>query len=791
MTKNKPMKNKKNNNTESLRAQDPYLSREQQKYAEPLPSREWMTSVLEQNGVPTAPRDLAKQLGIRAHELDFFERRINAMVRDGQAYINRRGLICVAEKLAMEKCRIEAHKDGFGFAIPLEPNSQGDFAMYDKQMRSLMHGDIVTVRPTGVDRRGRRMGQVLDIIERANPTVVGRVHLQANMMLVVPADPRLTQSVVIPVPPQETIAHGQVVVVNIENFPDANQPASGRIIEVLGNYADSGMEIEIAVRKHHLPHQFREACLAQAQDLPDHVLANERENRVDLRDLPLVTIDGETARDFDDAVFAEKIGRNYRLVVAIADVSHYVKPDDGIDIDAQERSTSVYFPRRVIPMLPEKLSNGICSLNPDVERLCMVCDMQITYAGNIKSFEFYPAVMKSHARLTYNQVWDWIENGTDNPLKPQIDTLYQLYQKLAKKRHERGAIEFDTVETQMVFNENGKIDHIEPVIRNEAHRLIEECMLAANVCAANYLLENKHPALFRSHLGPTVEKLTTLREQLAMLGLSLGGGDAPTPLDYAALAEQFKGRADKDALQIMLLRSMKQAVYEPNNQGHFGLAYPAYTHFTSPIRRYPDLTVHRAIKALLLKSQYQPKSWQALGIHTSFTERRADDASRDVENWLKTYYMKDKVGEVFEGTISGLTGFGVFVNLNDLHIEGMIHISDLGQDYFNYRQETMRIEGERSGIVFQLGDKVIVKVVRADLETSKIDLSLISGGQVGKKRKKGEGENTKAEKREHSKRSKASKIMANLVEKSQGKKKKPNSTTKNKAAKHRRRRTTP
>ncbi len=785
MTKNKNTKD--NNNNASLRAQDPFLAREQEKYSDPLPSREWVINTLEQNGVPTSIPDLAKQLSIRAHELDFFDRRINAMVRDGQVYINRRNFVCVAEKLAMEKCRIEAHKDGFGFAIPLEPTTQGDFAMYERQMRSLMHGDIVTIRPTGTDRRGRRLGQVLDIIERANTNIVGRVHLQANMILVAPADPRLTQSIVIPKAPEGvTLSDSQIVVVEIEHFPHAQQPASGKIIEVLGDYADSGMEIEIAVRKHHLPHQFSDACLEQAQNIPEDVQASELENRVDLRHLPLVTIDGETARDFDDAVFAEKVGRNYRLVVAIADVSHYVKPDDAIDTDAQERGTSVYFPRRVIPMLPEKLSNGICSLNPDVNRLCMVCDMVITYAGNIKSFEFYPAVMKSQARLTYTEVWDWIENGTDNPLKPHIDVLYTVFQKLLKKRKERGAIEFDTQETQMVFNDNGKIDRIEPIFRNEAHRLIEECMLAANVCAANYLLESEHPALFRSHLGPTLEKLTTLREQLSMLGLQLEGGDKPTPLDYAKLAEQFENRMDKDALQIMLLRSMKQAVYEPNNQGHFGLAYDAYTHFTSPIRRYPDLTVHRAIKAVLLKKQYTPKSWQALGIHTSYTERRADDASRDVESWLKTYYMKDKVGEVFEGTIAGLTSFGVFVNLTDLHIEGLIHISELGQDYFNFRPETMSIEGERSGIVFKLGDKMVVKVVRADLETSKIDLSLVSGGQLGKKHPKSTEGKDKADKhgkpkkrssarspRRSSEPSKkaATQIMSHLAENARNKKK--------------------
>ena len=660
------------------------------------------------------------------------------MARDGQVLINRRGAVCAADKLDLVKCRVEAHKDGFGFAVPLTPTKDGDFVLYERQMRGIMHGDIVTVRPAGIDRKGRREGTVLDIVERAQSKVVGRFYMDRGVAILEAEDKRLNQSIVLE---PDSVAHfkpesGQVIVGEIETYPEQNRPAVAKIIEVLGDYADSGMEIEIAVRKHHLPHQFSEACAKAAKKIPDRVRKSDLKGRVDLRDLPLVTIDGETARDFDDAVFAEKIGRNYRLVVAIADVSHYVHPDDAIDTDAQERSTSVYFPRRVIPMLPENLSNGICSLNPNVERLCMVCDMVITYAGNIKEYRFYPAVMRSHARLTYNQVWDWISDGLDYPHKAQIDTLYKLFKILQKKRFERGAVEFDSIETQMLFDDNGKIEKIVPVVRNEAHKLIEECMLAANVCAAEFLMKNKHVALFRNHLGPTPEKLATLREQLGLLGLQLGGGNNPTPKDYAALAEQFKGRPDAELLQVMMLRSMQQAVYEPHCDGHFGLAYEAYAHFTSPIRRYPDLTVHRAIKAVLNQQTYTPsKSWQALGVHTSFCERRADDASRDVENWLKTYYMRDKVGEIFEGKISGMTNFGLFVTLDGIHIDGLVHISDLGEDYFNFRPEIMAIEGERSGIRFNMGDKVSVRVTRADLDTSKIDLTLISGGSSGKKRR--------------------------------------------------------
>ncbi|OFO68106.1 ribonuclease R [Neisseria sp. HMSC065C04] len=730
---------KMNKNTKSLnlREKDPYLEREKQRYAHPLPSREWVIELLEQKGVPTKIEALAHELSIAEDEYEFFERRLKAMARDGQVLINRRGAVCAAEKLALVKCRVEAHKDGFGFAVPLTPTGEGDFVLYERQMRGVMHGDIVTVRPAGIDRRGRREGTVLDVVERAQSKVVGRFYMDRGVAILEAEDKRLSQSIVLE---PESVAQfkpqsGQVIVAEIETYPEAHRPAVAKLIEVLGDYADSGMEIEIAVRKHHLPHQFSEACVKAAKKIPDHVRKTDLKGRVDLRDLPLVTIDGETARDFDDAVFAEKVGHNYRLVVAIADVSHYVRPDNGIDVDAQERSTSVYFPRRVIPMLPEKLSNGICSLNPDVERLCMVCDMVITYAGNIKEYRFYPAVMRSHARLTYNQVWDWISDGRDHPFKPQIDTLYKLFKILQKKRFERGAVEFESVETQMVFDDNGKIDKIVPVVRNDAHKLIEECMLAANVCAAEFLLKNKHTTLFRNHLGPTPEKLATLREQLGLLGLSLGGSDNPTPKDYAALAEQFKNRPDAELLQVMMLRSMQQAVYESHCDGHFGLAYSAYAHFTSPIRRYPDLTVHRAIKAVLNGQTYQPnKTWQALGVHTSFCERRADDASRDVENWLKTYYMRDKVGEVFSGKISGMTSFGIFVTLDDIHIDGLVHISDLGEDYFNFRPEIMAIEGERSGVRFNMGDTVTVKVARADLDTSKIDLTLVSGGSVGKKR---------------------------------------------------------
>ena len=728
---------KKNSKNLSLRERDPFLERERQCYESPLPSREWVMTLLEQEKRPLQVAELAEKLSITTGEYDFFERRIKAMARDGQVLINRRGAVCVAKKLALVKCRVEAHKDGFGFAVPLDKQAcQGDFVLHERQMRGLMHGDMVTVRPAGKDYRGRSEGQVLDVLERAHKQVVGRFYWERGVAILAAEDKRLSQPILLE-PDSITALQpqtGQVVVAEMVSYPDGQRLAVARLTEVLGDYADSGMEIENAVRKHQLPYQFSEACVQAAAKIPDKVRATDRKGRKDLREMPLMTIDGETARDFDDAVYAEKIGRNYRLVVAIADVSHYVRPHDAIDDDAYQRGTSVYFPRRVIPMLPESLSNGICSLNPEVERLCMVCDMVITYAGNVKEYSFYPALMRSHARLTYTQVWDWLEQGGDYPHKKELETLYKLFKVLHKKRQQRGAMEFESVETQMLFDDHGKIERIVPVVRNDAHKLIEECMLAANVCAADFLLQHKHTALFRNHAGPTPEKLLVLRNQLGLLGLSLGGKDNPTPKDYAVLAEKIQGRPDQEVLQTMLLRSMQQAVYEGHNAGHFGLAYEHYAHITSPIRRYPDLMVHRAIKAVLQQKTYAPESWEKAGVHTSFTERRADEASRDVENWLKTYYMRDKVGEVFNGKITGVTNFGVFVTLDDIYIEGLVHVSDLGEDYFEYRPEIMAMVGEFSGKRFALGDRVTVKVARADLDTSKIDLVLVGGG--GSKRRK-------------------------------------------------------
>ena len=714
----------KNKNTSSLREQDPFLARERETYEFPLPSREFVLQCLEQAGVPVIPEELAEQLGILDDEMGFFQRRLRAMARDGQLVINRKGQLCVIAKMDLKKGRVIGHRDGFGFIKPEEGGD--DLFLSEREMHTVLHGDHVIYRVAGQDRRGRNEAAIVEILQRANTRVVGRLYRERGIFFVVPEDRRINQDILIEANEVGEAQHGQVVIVEIVAQPSKHTQPMGRVLEIMGNYADPGMEIEIALRKHDLPHVFSHAVEEAAKAIPKKVRKKDLEGREDLRELPLVTIDGETPRDFDDAVYCEPQGKGFRLVVAIADVSSYVLPGDALDVSAKERGNSVYFPRRVIPMLPEALSNGICSLNPEVERLCMVCDMVITAKGEVKKYRFYPAVMRSQARLTYNQVWDYLQAEGGHPLYPHLANLYDLFKCLLAARARRGAIDFETTETQMVFNEQGKIDRIVPVVRNDAHRLIEECMLAANVCSADFLLTHQHPCLFRVHEGPTPEKLDVLRGFLKLVALTLPGGETPTAKDYAKLMEKIKLRPDGNVLQTMLLRSLQQAVYTPNNAGHFGLAYPAYTHFTSPIRRYPDLLVHRAIKALLAGEVYRPGDWVALGTQCSMTERRADEATREVEAWLKCFFMRDRVGEVFSGKINAVTSFGVFVLLDDVFVEGLIHISELGRDYFHFDMHRQAIVGEKSGMTYKLGDEVTIKVMRADLESAKIDFALYS-----------------------------------------------------------------
>ena len=719
------------NNKNNIRLLDPFLEREREQYEHPLPSREYILQVLQQHGVPVEQEDLITLLQIEEQEQELFIRRVRAMERDGQIMRNRKRAICVMEKLDLVKGKILGHPDGFGFLIP--EDGSDDLVLSAKEMHKVLHGDIVMARVGGTDRRGRREASVVEVLVHANTRVVGRLFEDHGILFVVAENRRISQDILVAAGEQGAAQVGQVVILELMQQPNKHAQPIGRVVEILGNYGDSGMEIEIALRKHDLPHEFPADAKHQAEQFSSEVLAESYAGREDVRNLPLVTIDGETARDFDDAVYCEPSGSGFRLVVAIADVSAYVQPGDALDIEALNRSTSVYFPRRVIPMLPEELSNGLCSINPHVDRLCMVCDMQITADGDIERYRFYPSVMLSQARLTYNQVADMLANPHGEiaqqyaAVLPHINHLYTLFQTLLKAREKRGAIDFETIETQMIFNEQGKIEKIIPVTRNDAHKLIEECMLAANVCAAGFLHDHEHPVLYRVHEGPTPEKLEAVREFFKEFGLELGGGDEPQAGDYAKLLKLIKGRPDAALLQTVMLRSLRQARYAPENAGHFGLGYEAYAHFTSPIRRYPDLLVHRAIKAVLKGGQYKPsEKWETLGVHCSQNERRADDATRDVEAWLKCFYMRDHLGSVFAGTISSVTGFGLFVALDDLFVEGLVHVSELGSDYFHFDATKHQMLGEHTGKRYRLGDRVRVQVVRVDMESTKIDFVLES-----------------------------------------------------------------
>ena len=741
--------------TKTLRHADPHKDREAAKYEHPLPSREMILEVLDREGVPLDEDRLASLLGIESHEREPFARRLSAMEREGQMMRNRRGAILVADKAGLVKGRVQGHPDGFGFLKP--DDGSDDLFLGPKQMHKALHGDIVLARVTGLDRRGRREGSIVEVLERANARIVGRLFVEQGVMFIMAEDKRISQDFLVPPDGAKGARHGQVVVAEIIQQPTPNAEPIARVSEILGNYADPGMEIEIALRKHDLPTEFSGESEKQAAKYGSKVLAKDLKGRKDLRDLPFVTIDGETAKDFDDAVCCipltpdpspkgegrkelpspsgrragdEGKGRGWRLWVAIADVSHYVKPGDALDTDSRDRGNSVYFPRRVIPMLPEALSNELCSLKPEVDRLTMVCEMEISTGGVVRHYQFYPAVIHSNARLTYTRVAAVLEGKAADPpvdkaLFPSLQNLYAVFKALLGARGKRGAIDFDSVETQMIFDDKGKIERIVRVVRNDAHRLIEECMLAANVCASDYLIANSQPTLYRIHEGPTPEKLEALRSMLKDFGLSLGGGDKPHAKDYAALLTRIKDQPYAGLLQTVMLRSLRQAVYSPDNVGHFGLAYEGYAHFTSPIRRYPDLLVHRAIKAVLQGGTYDAGDWNALGVHCSETERRADDATRDVENWLKCYFMQDHVGDEFEGVVSGVTGFGLFVTLDELFIDGLVHISDLGADYYQFDQQRHLLRGERTGVRYQLGARVKVRVVRVDIETAKIDFVLV------------------------------------------------------------------
>ncbi|MDN2482224.1 ribonuclease R [Vibrio agarivorans] len=756
--------------------QDPFADRESQNYENPVPSREFILEFLERAGVPMNRNDLFDALELNGEEqYEGLRRRLRAMERDGQLVFTRRQCYALPDKLEMVKGYVIGHKDGHGWVRPEgSVGKDNDVVLPHHQMKNLIHGDFVLVQPTDNSKRGRREGRLVRVLEERNTQIVGRFFLEYGYSYVVPDDSRISQDILIPNEHKAGARMGNVVVIEITDRGTRSRGMTGKVVEVLGENMAPGMETQIAIRTHQIPHEWPQEVDKQISGLGEEVPEEAKVGRVDLRELPLVTIDGEDARDFDDAVYCEaKKSGGWRLWVAIADVSYYVRPDTALDKEAVERGNSVYFPSQVVPMLPEVLSNGLCSLNPQVDRLCMVCEMTISSTGKLSGYKHYEAVMNSHARLTYNKVNAILEGDEElgaryEPLIPHLQELHKMYKVLKQARDNRGAIEFETIETKFIFNAERKIDRIEPVIRNDAHKIIEECMILANIASASLVEKAKEPALYRIHESPGELKLQGFRDFLGELGLELKGGLEPSPTDYAELVHKISERQDKELIQTMLLRSLKQAVYNADNAGHFGLALKRYAHFTSPIRRYPDLLLHRAIKYLIAKQagtnkdrwtptggfHYSFDDMDVFGEQCSMTERRADDATREVADWLKCEYMQDHVGEELEGVIANVTSFGFFVRLTDLHIDGLVHISNLANDYYQYDPIGQRLIGESFGLIYRLGDAVKVKVLSVNLNDKQIDFELVETsrklrgkGKTAKKRAADAQKKAKAKKR--------------------------------------------
>ncbi|QKJ88816.1 Ribonuclease R [Paramixta manurensis] len=743
-------------------SKDPFQEREAEKYENPIPSREFILAHLDKREKPASREELANELAISGEEqLEALRRRLRAMERDGQLVFTRRQCYALPERLDLLRGKVIGHRDGYGF-LRIE-GQKDDLYLSAEQMKLCMHGDVILAQPMGADRRGRREARVVRVLEPRNSQIVGRYFTDAGVGFVVPDDSRLSFDILIPPEAVMGARMGSVVVVELTQRPTRRTKAIGKVTEVLGDNMGTGLAVDMALRTHEIPHVWPPEVEKQIAKLSEEVPEAAKQGRVDLRKLPLVTIDGEDARDFDDAVYCEKKrGGGWRLWVAIADVSYYVRPGTALDNEAHNRGTSVYFPSQVVPMLPEVLSNGLCSLNPQVDRLCMVCEMTISSGGKLTGYKHYEAVMNSHARLTYTKVWNILQGNEElreqyRPLVKDLEELHRMYQVLEQAREQRGGISFETEEAKFIFNAERRIERVEQTVRNDAHKLIEECMILANIASARFVEKNNEPALFRDHDRPSDDSITSFRSVLNELGLTLPGGSKPQPIDYAALLEQIADRPDHEMLQTMLLRSMKQAVYDPENRGHFGLALASYAHFTSPIRRYPDLLLHRAIKYLLAKEQgtltgngtatggyhYELNQMLQLGQHCSMAERRADEATRDVADWLKCDFMQDQVGNTFTGVISSVTGFGFFVRLNDLFIDGLVHVSTLDNDYYRFDAVGQRLIGESGGHTYRLGDTVEVRVDAVHMDERKIDFALISSQRKPRGAGKTERERTK------------------------------------------------
>jgi ribonuclease R len=721
---------RKSNKTKSPASKKAAKTKKDKPYKHPIPSRNDLLDMLTEVGKPIKAEPIMQAYGLQGQRMrSLLIDQLQDMVRAGQILENRRGEYCLTAKLDLVTGKVSGHRDGFGFVIR-DDGEPDDIFLSAREMRALFDGDRVAIRIVGDDHRGRAQGELVDVLERGTREIAGQFIRERGIGIVIPDSAKLAHRILIPKGEAANAKHGNMVVAEILDYPTHVEQATGRITTVIGVPGEKGIATDIAIHSHAIPFKWPSAVEKEVQDFGTDVPENSKQGRTELRDVDLITIDGADARDFDDAVYCKKTDNGWRLLVAIADVANYVSVGSALDKEAIVRGTSVYFPDRVVPMLPEVLSNGLCSLNPKVDRLCMVCDMRVSSSGKVTKATFFEGVMKSKARLTYSQVGDFLsgasETSVPKELQESVRDLHDLYKAFAKQRGRRGAIEIDLPQTKFKLNEDGEIDRIEVVPRNDAHRLIEECMIAANVEAATFLKTHKIPGLYRVHPKPDPDRFNDLRLYLLSLGLKVPHPDHVEPRHFTQLIEQVKDRPDSAAITMAMLRSLTHAEYSPANVGHFGLALQSYAHFTSPIRRYPDLLVHRAIRHIVRggkpgKYDYGAKEMERLGAITSAHEKRAEEATRDVEAWLKCQYMEGHLGDEFDGVITGVTNFGVFVQITELMTDGLVHVTSLANDYYKYDAGSQRLVGERSGHSYSLGEEMRIRVQRVDMDTRKID----------------------------------------------------------------------
>ncbi|MFK8012837.1 MAG: ribonuclease R [Marinicellaceae bacterium] len=726
------MNRKKSKNP--FKISDPHFSEQSNKYENPIPSRQALLAFLTSQDKILSVHKIADKIGVTNEmQLEGLRRRLNAMINDGSLFINRKKGYGVRDKTDLIKGIVQAHADGFGFLVSSE--LEQDSFILPREMRKVMDGDTVLANIQSGRRKNKEEAYIVEVLERAHKTLVGKFFNKNGQGIVEP-DNTAIDDIIIPSGSEATANDGDFVTVLINEYPNRHRPAIGEVIAILGQKLNSRLAMELTMAAQKLPHEWPEDFDRVVSYIPSQVADEDlTEDVKDIRHLPLVTIDGEDARDFDDAVYAEKNDKGWRLIVAIADVSKYVPPNSELDKEAFKRGTSVYFPGKVIPMLPLELSNGICSLNPHVDRMCMVCDMQINASGQIQSYNFYRGVMHSHARITYNQCWSYLDKGTkqdkwQNDVTTSLDTMNALYKAMSVEKAKRGAITFNSTDVHISINAEGQVSSITPYSRNDAHKLIEAFMIAANISAAKFVSKHKVPAAYRVHDTPPLQKISDLKSFLQSLGIKPNFSDPVAPKDFENIIQQIQGREDVNLIESVLLRSQSLAAYEAENGGHFGLALEYYAHFTSPIRRYPDLMIHRAIEYIVKKNKpkkyiYSPQKAVDMCIQCSHNERRAETASRDVDARLKCMFMEQFIGDEMEGIISGVTHFGVFVTLNNIMVDGLIHVTSLPNDYYRHESIQHKLVGERGGSVFQLADKIKIKVASVSIDQRKIDFDFV------------------------------------------------------------------